>query len=337
MRNSARCQKSNEAEDICQEIRVGLWELRNVPATRDEARRIFLRLVNIFELRARRQVVRQGVLAERPEELAASIEHETERWLALFEALEQLDDHQWWLVKECKIDRRTYLDVANQLGVSEDTIRNRIWRAMAQLLAIVDETGDRKKAKRGAIIAPLAFEFTDTQRAAFSAIWRAEGRVPTFGGGPPGPPPPPPPPPPPVIPGVFPVAPVVSAASGSVVAAVKIAVLLVLFVFVPTGIVAIYYFWDPPRVQIANKGLCAPPVSVVEDVVPMDYVPPHQGSSAQIPAARSSASVQAPAAPSSSASVRSSDASSSSPPIDPDEINRARRRRPPRFLPSRKK
>ncbi len=318
MRSSARCRNSTEFEDICQEIRCGLWELRDVPATRDEARRVFLRLVNIFELRARRQVLRQGALVERPEELAAIVERETERALALFQALEQLDDDERWLVKECKIDGRTHADVAEQLGLTEDTIRNRIWRAMARLIAIFeDNDGDGKSEKRGAVIAPLAFEFTDVQRAAFSAIWKAEGRVPTFGGGPPNSPPPPPPP---VVP---PVAPVVSAAVGSAVSAATIAIVLVLLVFVPMGVVAIYYFWDPPIALTANKGLRVPSVNVVEDVVPMYPLPfPVE----RAPKTSNSGHAKTPAAPSNSPST----------PVDPDEIERARRQIP-RSLPSRKK
>ena len=323
MRTSARCGKG-EAEDICQEIRLALWELRDLPVTRDEARRVFLQLASRIECRARREVYHQGALLHDAEAFAEHVgwfnehvERETVRALALFNALEKLTDHERWLVKECKIDGRTYADVANQVGVSEEAIGNRLWRAMARLIAIFeDEDGDGKNEKRGAVIAPLAFEFTDIQRAAFSAIWKAEGRVPTFGGGPPDPPPPPPPPP--VVP---PVAPVVSAAVGSAVSAATIAIVLVLLILVPTGIVAIYYFWDPPHVQTAGKGLRAPPVNVVDDVVPM-YFPVERA-----PIASNSGRAKTPAA--------SSNTASSSPPLDPEEIERARRQIP-RFLPSRK-
>ncbi|HRI72011.1 MAG TPA: sigma-70 family RNA polymerase sigma factor [Polyangium sp.] len=278
--------------------------------------------MNIFELRARRQVLRQGALVEHPEELATIVERETERALALFQALEQLDDDERWLVKECKIDGRTHADVAEQLGLTEDTIRNRIWRAMARLIAIFeDNDGDGKSEKRGAVIAPLAFEFTDVQRAAFSAIWRAEGRVPTFGGGPPNSPPPPPPPP--VVPPVAPVAPVVSAAVGSAVSAVTIAIVVALLILVPTGIVVIYYFWDSPIALTANKGLRVPSVNVVEDVVPMYPLPfPVE----RAPKTSNSGHAKTPAAP--------SNTTSSSPPIDPEEMERARREIP-HFPPSR--
>lgn len=321
MRNSARCKMSTDTEDICQEVRVALWEIRDTPATLEEARLIFVRQVNRFELRAKRQVSRQGILVEAPEELAESIERDTVRLLALFDALEKLDDHERWLVKECKIDGRTHADVAQQLGLTEDTIRNRIWRAMARLLAIFEgEKSDGKGEKRGAVIAPLLFEFTDKERAVFSAIWNAEGRVPAFGGGPPNSPPPPPP----VVPPVVPVAPVVSAAVGSAVSAVTIAIVLVLLVFFPAGIVAIYYFWDPPIAQTANKGLRVPSVNVVEDVVPIYPLPVIVEPTAKTSNSDRMKIPKAPNTPSSSA------------PIDPEEMERARRQAP-RSLPARKK
>jgi DNA-directed RNA polymerase specialized sigma24 family protein len=329
MRTSARCGKS-KAEDICQELRLAAWELRDLPVTRDEARCVFLRLASTIECRARREAYRQGALLHDAEEFAEhvgwfneQVERETVRTVALFNALEKLSDHEQWLVKECKIDGRTYADVANQVGVSEEAIGNRLWRAMALLTAIFeDEDGDGKSEKRGAVIAPLAFEFTDVQRAAFSAIWKAEGRVPTFGGGPPNSPPPPSPPPP-VVP---PVAPVVSAAVGSVVSAVTIAIVIVLLILVPTGIVAIYYFWDPPRALTANKGLRVPSVIVVDDVVPLYPLP---FPAERTPTTSNSGRAKTPA-PSSNTPT------SSSPPLDPEEMEGARRQAP-RSFPARKK
>ena len=134
---------------------------------------------------------------------------------------------------------------------------------------------------------------------------------------------PPPPDPPPVVPGVAPVAPVVSGAYGAIVSAGKIALLFVLLTVVPMGIVAIYYFWDPPHAQTANKGLRVPSVSVVEDVVPpypMSF-PERTFKTQHSGRAKTPISTNSP---------------SSSPSVDPDEIERARRQIP-RSLPSRKK
>lgn len=327
MRNSARCQNSKETEDICQEIRLALWEIKDVPATREEARRIFLRMASRFESRAKRQVFRQGALVEEPEDFAKSIERDTERSLALLNALEQLDDDEQWLIKECKIEDRSYIDVARQLGVSDNTVRNRLWRAMTKLLAIFkDDDGRNTKKKSHAVVAPLAFEFTEVQRAAFSAIWRAEGRVvPTYGEGPPKPPPSPP-----VVPAIPPVlaVPAIFAAGGAAVATVVIALLVVF----PASIGA--NWGNPPSAPTAQKGLSVPAIPVIDDVVPMDYVPPHETISPQASAVSSALAAPPPSNP--SKTVPSNNAPSSSQSIDPEELKRAKRRSP-RSLPSRKK
>lgn len=334
MRKSARIRNNKEAEDLRQDMRLALWELRDMPATRDEALQVFARLAARFESRAKRQVFRQGALVEEPEEFAGAIERDAERSLALFDALEKLTPYERWLVKECKIEDRSYAEVGKQLGVTDNTVRNHLWRAMTKLIAFFkeeekrleeDEAKQRAKDKKSStIVAPLAFEFTDTQRAMFSAIWRAEGRVPTFGEGPPGQPP--------VIPGSPPVfaAPAIFVAAGAAVAVVVLALLL----GVPATIATSSPWGNSP--QMAHKGLRLPPITVIDDVVPMDYVPPPRNT-AQTPVASSSVTVQAPTppAPSPTTAVASSAAPSSSPSIDPVELERARRHRPPRFLPSR--
>jgi len=337
MQRSGRCRNSAEAEDIRQEIRLALWEIKDVPATRDEARLIFLRLASRFESRARRQVFRQGALIDQPEELAEAIERDAVRSLALFNALEKLSDHERWLVKECKIEERSHSEVARQLGVSDHTVGNRLWRAMTKLFAILkDEEKKLEKSQKSlGLIAPLAFDFTETQRAAFHAIWTAEGRIPTFGDGPSDPPPGPPP----IVPGVPPaaVAPVVSAAAGGVVSAVAVAIVLALLAVVPTSIVAIYYFWDPPRVQTATKGLRAPPTNVIEDADPV--VPIYEAPLVPAPATPTSnhtpTSTPTPILVNPNQSGRTREPIKSSPPIDPEELERAHRRPTSRFLPSR--
>lgn len=319
MRTSARCEKG-KADDICQELRLRVWELRDLRVTRDEARGLFLRLASSIESRARRERYRQGALIDNPEAFAEHVgwfneqkERETVRILALFNALEKLTEHERWLVKQCKIDGRTHADVASQVGVTEEALCSRLWRAMARLIAIYEgESNDGKTEKRGAVIAPLLFDFTDTECAAFNAVWKVEGRVPTFGGGPPNLPPPPPPPP-----IVNPAAPVVIGAAKTAVSAVTIAIVVVLLIIVPTGIMAIYYFWPPAPVNTANKGLNLPPVAVVDDVVPMP------------------APMTPPTSKPTVSKTRPSSTSNPSPPITPDEMESARRKTP-RFLPSRK-
>lgn len=106
--------------------------------------------------------------------------------------------------------------------------------------------------------------------------------------------------------------PVVSAAVGSAVSAVTKTIVIVLLILVPTSVVAISYFWDPPLAQTANKGLRPPSVNVIDDVVPMTFVAPQR----EQPPAR----IEVPPASSASSSVRSKDTPNSSPPIDPKEL-----------------
>ncbi len=201
MQSSGRCRNSREADDVRQEIRLAFWELRDTPATPDEARLIFLRLASRFASRSKRQIHRQGALVYDPDgfaekfgKLTSQYEANAVQSLALLNALEKLDDQQRWFIIECKFKERSNVDVGKELGLSDDIVRNRLWRAITQLLAILkdkDETPHGEKKERGALIAPLMFEFTDDQCAAFWSIWKAEGRLPTHGG-PPGPPPNPP-------------------------------------------------------------------------------------------------------------------------------------------------
>lgn len=333
MLSSARC-RGTEAEDIRQEIRLALWEIRDLPMTRDEARATFLRLASRFECRSRRAVYRQGALVDQPEELAAEIERDATRSLALFNALEKLSDHERWLVKECKIEERSHAEVARQLGVSDHTVGNRLWRAMTKLIAMLkdEEKKLEKDQKARGVIAPLAFEFTDTQRAAFKAIWSAEGRIPTFGGGPPDPPAPPRTLP--MAPSTAPAAmtPLLSANLGGIVSAIAAAIVLVLLL-VPAGVAATCYFANPPLSQTAKKGLLLPDSHAIDDVDPV--VPIYEDPAAQAPPARTLDDNSSPTSSGAQVPVRASKTTNSSPSIDPEELERAHRRSPPRFLPSR--
>lgn len=193
MEKSARCRKSAEADEVRQEIRLAFWELQDTPATPTEARATFLRLASRFASPSKRQTYHQGALVHDPEGFAENAEqtdHDALLSLALFDALEQLDEEHRWIVLECKLKGRTNLDVSKEMGVSEDVARNRLWRAITQLLAILkDDPKIGKKGRNGSVIAPLAFEFTDDQCGAFWSIWKAEGRLPTYGGPPPPKPP----------------------------------------------------------------------------------------------------------------------------------------------------
>jgi DNA-directed RNA polymerase specialized sigma24 family protein len=340
MESSMRCRKSAEPDDIRQEIRLAFWELRDTPATPHEARRIFQKLASRFATRSKRQVYRQGALVHDPDGFAEKIgfteqsERHVVQSIALFGALEKLDDEQRWLIIECKFKERSNLEVGKELGVSDDVIRYRLWRAMTELLAILkekDDTTNGEKKERGIIVAPLMFEFTNDQCGAFWSIWSAEGRLPTYGG-PPGPPPNPPRPfrwmprfSPPRA------ANYIAAIGGGIGGAAGIGALL------------FFLFATPPanpkmaRIGVRDHFLSAAygdtfapqsPTSTtsaesmsLSDEIPPEINPNDSGTKTEEHA--------------SATSNHADPAMSSSPPIDPDEIKRAKRRGP-RLLPSRK-
>ena len=329
MQNSRRCRRSRDTDDVRQEIRVAFWELRDTPATPAEARLIFQRLASRFAQRTKRQVNRQGALVYDPEGFAERLEGGAEKTegdavesLALFDALEQLNDVQRWLIIECKFKERSNVDVGKELRVSGDVVRYRLWRAMTRLVAILkdkDEKTNGKKEERGAIVAPLAFAFTDDQCGVFWAIWKAEGRLPTYGG-PPGPPPNPPRP--------FrwiprfsspQAAKYIASVGGGVGALSGIGALLFFLFGSPHANPEMARFGIRDHFRVEAFGNTATPLNPE----PLESSPPNEKT----------LSVDTSTTHSSLATA--STATNSSPPINPEEIRRAQRRAP-RFLPTRK-
>lgn len=330
MRSSGRCRKSHDAEDICQEIRLAFWELRDTPATPAEARLTFLRLASRFAMRSKRQVYRQGALVHDPEQFAEQRERNAVQSLALFDALEQLDEEQRWIIIECKLKERSNVEVGNDLGVSDDVVRYRLWRAMTQLLGILkdkDEHTSGKKEERGAIIAPLAFVFTDDQCGAFWAIWSAERRLPTYGGGPPGPPPNPTRPFRWIPRFSFPHRPNYIAAIGGGVGVLAGLGALLFFLFESPNATPVM-----ARLGVRDHFLAAAFGDTSTPEYPSAFTKEESSSRPNPKTPSDDSSGIAKSTPQSS---RSSAATSSSPPVDPEELRRARRRRP-HFFPSRK-
>lgn len=332
MESSVRCRKSAEPDDIRQEIRLAFWELRDTPATPQEARRIFQKLASRFASRSKRQVFRQGALVHNTDGFAEKLGKFTEQSelhvlqsLALFDALEQLDDEQRWLIIECKFKGRSNVEVGKDLGVSDDVIRYRLWRAMTELLAILkekDESTIGEKKERGVIIAPLMFEFTNDQCGAFWSIWSAEGRLPTYGG-PPGPPPKSPEPLRWVPRFSSPNAPTYIAAIGGTVGAVAGVGAFLFFMFgMPNSTPKAARFGVQDYFRAVDVGNTSSP-QIPKPELTGSIVLTNENVSVESNDVATSASSDA-------------QSNNSSPPIDPDEIKRAKRRGP-RFLPTRKK
>jgi DNA-directed RNA polymerase specialized sigma24 family protein len=207
-----------------------------------------------------------------PENYADDLEEQERatRMLAVLDAFERLSPEQLRLAHEHYVLGFTIKEMAQLAKIPEDRMEKQVWRVSAELQQIcqTDERLHHRKTKRakkrqsGMLIVPFALDLDPETRAAFCTIWDAEGRPPEFGGAPP----------PMSMPPVFPVAPILSWLTGSAVAAVVLAVLGMLLVLVPVGIVALHYFGKPAHSETAQTGLRVPPlhgIGAIEDVVPI--------------------------------------------------------------------
>ena len=150
------------------------------------ARVACLGLANVVAHRLRRHAKRR---AGESGEVEGTSHQDLEAQLALYQALERLDEDQRAAVIASDVYGLPDHEVAVSLGKSERTVRRLLQEARRRLRA----------AMVGAVVVPLASLGLDpVQRAAFAALLRAEGKAPFFlVGGPSDPPPSPPPPPPP--------------------------------------------------------------------------------------------------------------------------------------------
>lgn len=250
-----------------------------VPLPKDirEARLVLFKVTRVVAQRLRRQRAKE-VYTERESELEAlvhqhassdddDVQERAALALGVFEAIEQLPPEQNRLAREYYVYGYTIKQIAERAGIPEDNMEGRVWRMSAELekrrlKAEKRENARNKKRRSGMLIAPCALSLDPETRAAFCAIWEAEGRL-EFGDSPP---------PSSTMTPSFPVAPIISSATGSFVAAVGVALLLVVLVLVPVSLVALHYFWKPPHSETAQTGLRVPPpptVGTIEDVVPL--------------------------------------------------------------------
>ena len=266
----AACDGTVRMPNNIQEARLELFKVTRVAAVRLRRRqeREAARFVPELEDNGHDFDMHAGGCASKPtnivdeEELAAQT-------LGVFEAFECLSPKHQRLARDYYIEGYTIKEMAVREKTPEDRMEKWIWRVRAELEKFarrnrrLDERN--KKRRNGALIVPFAFDLDPATRAAFCSIWEVEGECTEFGGGGNRPPAPPRPP-------VFPVAPILSGITGSAVAAIGLAILVVMLVLFPAGIVALHYFWEPPRVETAQTGLrvpALPSVGAIDDVVPL--------------------------------------------------------------------
>lgn len=186
--------------------------------------------------------------------------------LGAFEAFERLSPDSQQLAREYYVLGYTIKEMAERAAVPEDRMEKWVWRVRAELEKIAQKDqrfeAREKKHQRGLLVVPFAFDFGPEIRAAFCSIWETEGECTALGGGGGHSPPL----------SMPPVKPGLSAMSSSVVAAVGWAILVVMLLIFPVGLMALHYFWPPPRVEnTAQAGLHVPPlptVGAIDDVMP---------------------------------------------------------------------
>lgn len=243
---------SDAAQDVWLEVST---DPAQIPANENEARRILwnvsARVAERLRERAKKSASRQHPTTG-PEDVAGpNIEERASIALALLEQLDSLDESTRRLVIASKVFGFTDAEIAESEGLSPQVVQARIWRACAKISQKLGKSEER----RGALLLPGELVIDGETRAAFCAIWEAEGRLPQFGG-PKGPPPPPPPRPPAKLVSL-PFAPLTMPK----LAALAVFVLFALLALV--GLVALLVVLtrphEPPR--LARSGLVTPPLT----------------------------------------------------------------------------
>ena len=180
---------SDAAQDVWLEVST---DPAQIPANENEARRILwnvsARVAERLRDRAKKAGSRRHPTTE-PEDVAGpNMEERASIALALLEQLDSLDESTRRLVIASKVFGFTDAEIAESEGLSPQVVQARIWRACAKISQKLGKSEERC----GALLMPGELVIDGETRAAFCAIWEAEGRLPQFGG-PKGPPPPPPP------------------------------------------------------------------------------------------------------------------------------------------------
>lgn len=185
----------------------------------------------------------------------------------LLDAIDSLPEHLRDLFIANKIEGRECPEIAAMTNVKEDAIFKRVWNACAHIqykLGLSDE----RKEKRGVVIAPAEIEIPLETRAAFCAIWSAEGRMPEFGG--------PKDPPPPPIPWFAKASPAVSETARAVTLKINQTILLILLFLTSAGTVALIWLWEPAKADNARAGLRVPQTPAVDEST--DVVDEYEGT-----------------------------------------------------------
>lgn len=147
-KNALRLLKSPElAEDLLQELFIRLWEQRSrIDPDRPLATYLYKIASNLaydyFRKAERDQKLREQLLSISPvayEPIEKAI-NEKESRLALERALSMLPEQQRIVFTLCKIEDKSYQEVAELLNISTGTVNNHLTRANTSLRALLQKS-----------------------------------------------------------------------------------------------------------------------------------------------------------------------------------------------------
>lgn len=146
-RNALRLLKSPElAEDLLQELFIKLWEQRSkIDADRTLSSYLYKIASNLaydcFRNAGRDQKLREQLLSNSPlayEPIEKAI-FDTEKKILLDNALSMLPEQQRIVFTLCKIEEKSYSEVATLLNISIGTVNNHLTRANSSLRALLQK------------------------------------------------------------------------------------------------------------------------------------------------------------------------------------------------------
>jgi DNA-directed RNA polymerase specialized sigma24 family protein len=247
-----------QARDSTQTLWLIVTEnIRKIPASEPDTKNALSKLAATIAKKTRRHAARDDdrYQVANPDDLPGRIPNAEQMACAseLIDAIDSLPENLRGMFIANKIEGRGCPEIAAMTGVKEDAIEKRVWNACAQIRYKLGYS-DERKGRHGVVIAPAEIEIPLETRAAFCAIWSAEGRMPEFGG--------PKDPPPPPIPWFAKASPAVSETARAVSLKINQTILLILLFLTSAGTVALIWLWEPAKLDNARAGLRVPQTPV---------------------------------------------------------------------------
>ncbi|NIG55465.1 RNA polymerase sigma factor [Chitinophaga sp. Cy-1792] len=139
------------AQDILQEVFSRLWEKRyDLKADQPVSGWLFVISFNLsishIRKRARELAVQQDLLSMSDDDPTAidSARMQEEQYGLLMKAIDQLSPRKKTIVTRCKLEGKTYAEVASELNISRHTVKEHLSDAMSILNEYMQRNGNQK-------------------------------------------------------------------------------------------------------------------------------------------------------------------------------------------------